>query len=674
LIKPLSITITLLLGFFSLSAQIDYDSTIIHTDTLSKVNNIKNKFNFGLTKKSNSDSANTVNYRNIYGFIGIKDTKEKSFAWYIDKKTYDLIVTKTFDSTLFLNHLILPGQKNMSFVSYLGNMGSPLIPDHFFDRYEDVPFLFSSGFAYYQQPVLERRHFNVRRPHTQIDYSTGGSRKNAEQNLLIMHTQNVNRYTNIGLQYNYYSTKGIYENQLTRNNDFTFFASYYKHRLMAQGTFAYTYIKNQENGGLLDDKFIQDTVVEPNLVPFSLKKASTEYRKRSFSGVVGYDIIALKTTDSDTNKLKSILAAKLIFEGYRYTRLYVDAETDSSYFKNFYINTSSTHDSVYLATYQSTLLVELSQIAKYPGIPGLRAWVSNLFGSYYYLTPEDFIYSQNNKKINTNHFGFGIYSNSPYLNYSGAARFFLSGYRSADKELFGRLSILPWKSKEMPFISGELSITDREPDPFLKQYFSNHYKWNNNFDKESRFRISAKIGAEKIGFEAGYNLVHILNYIYFDTLALPTQASNVTVTSAYLQKVLKLGGLHLVGKAVWQAITNTEAMGLPTLLGFGALYYQYPLVKNVLTVQLGISAFYRTPFYADVYNPATGIFHRQKDREIGNYPYADVFLNAKWKRTNLFFKFEHVNQGYPDNQYFISVHYPYNPRMFKFGLSWMFYD
>ncbi len=614
-------------------------------------------------------------YRNIFDILQVDDPKAKSFAWKFDRETYNLFDISAFDSSLFLNHLILPGQKTLTTFSYLGNMGSPILSDHFFEReYNTNPFIFAVGYQYYQQPVLERTQYNVRKPHTLLEYSTGGKRRNAEQNLRVLHTQNVNRYLNLGLQYDYYSTKGIYENQLTRNNDFTAFASYYKNRLMAQGTFAYSYIRNQENGGLLDDKFIQDTVMEPNLVPFRLKGASSEYRKRSLAGFIGYDILVKRQDSADSTRIKSILNAKLIFDANRYSRIYLDTEKDSSYYRNFYISSSSTHDSVFLVTYQSTAMVELTQIVKYPGIPGLRAWVSNLFGSYYYFTPEDFIYSISNTKITTNHFGVGVFSNSPYLSYSGAARFYIDGYRAADKELLGKIMISPWKSKEMPYVLGEVSITDYEPSIFMKQYFSNHFKWDNSFEKESRFRISARLGAEKVGFEAGYNLVHLLNFTYFDTLSLPAQASNITVTSAYIQKLFKLGGLHLLGKAVWQASTDQSVLSLPTLSGFGAIYYQYPLVKNVLTVQLGISCFYRTSFYAEAYNPALGVYYNQREREIGNYPFVDAFINAKWKRTNLFLKFDHVNQGMPDNQYFTTLHYPYNPRMFKFGLSWMFYD
>jgi outer membrane receptor protein involved in Fe transport len=97
-------------------------------------------------------------------------------------------------------------------------------------------------------------------------------------------------------------------------------------------------------------------------------------------------------------------------------------------------------------------------------------------------------------------------------------------------------------------------------------------------------------------------------------------------------------------------------------------------VQNALTAQFGVSAFYRTKFYADAYNPAIGQFYLQRDKLIGNYPLVDVFVNLKWKKAIIFLKYEHVNQGVPNNEYFATYRYPMNPRVFKFGISWMFYD
>ncbi len=648
------------------------------SDTLSiKGKGDFSKFNFDKSSgKSSQDSLKKGS--NILDLLEITDKSKTSYAWHMDSKTFDLVQDVAFDTSLFLPHLIIPNQKKLSTQTSLGNLGAPIQTDDFFERNNNYSFLFSRGYEDYMQEIISGKHYDVKTPHTVLEYSTGGKRKEAEQVLKVLHTQNVNRYLNFGVMYDYYNTKGIYENQLTRDNVFSAFASYYKNRISAQATFGYTYIRNKENGGLEDDYYIQDTVMESTLVPFNLEGAITEFRQRSFASVLGYDVLVrnvhlLSKEGSDSLVVKPLLTTKLLLDANRYTRVYSDEEVDSTFYQNFYISTSATHDSVYLLNYNTTLLVELTQLSKFPGLPGLRFWASNSTGNYNYFKPGDFIFDRKNEKLNTNHIGAGIYSFSPYLSYSGSLRLYVNGYRSNDKELYGQLTISPWKSTELPYVKGQILISDKEPDIFIKDYYSNHFKWSNNFEKEKRFMIGGVLGADKWKFELGYNLVRIVNYIYFDTNGLPAQA-DVTVTSAYAQKTLKLGGFHFVNKVLWQANTNEDVLSLPNFSVFSSLYYEHVLVKNALTGQLGASGFYRTKFYADAYMPATGQFINQCEKKIGDYPFIDVFVNFRWKRTILFFKYEHVNEGIPNNQYFTALHYPANQRVFKFGLSWIFYN
>ncbi|NJK87075.1 MAG: putative porin [Bacteroidales bacterium] len=89
---------------------------------------------------------------------------------------------------------------------------------------------------------------------------------------------------------------------------------------------------------------------------------------------------------------------------------------------------------------------------------------------------------------------------------------------------------------------------------------------------------------------------------------------------------------------------------------------------------LGFDMYYNTKFHAPAYLPHIGSFFNQREKEIGNYPYVDIFLNVKLKRALFFFKFEHVNSGLFDRNFFSALHYPRGQRMFKLGIAWNFYD
>jgi hypothetical protein len=505
----------------------------------------------------------------------------------------------------------------------------------------------------------------------------GGGTSKGEQTLKVLHTQNVNKYWNIGLTYDHFGTKGMYKDQLTKDNLFSFFSSYYRNRFSFQGAISYNRFRNQENGGLVKDHDIQDTTIESTLIRFKLQGASNEIKQKGFSGIVGYNIINRWVNGKDSKGgiiriRKPIFTLKAMFVAKKNSKTYID--TTTTYYKNYYVSRGNTHDSMMLLTYESTVLGEIEQIAKFPGLPGLRFWITNTRGKYYFFQPGDFILNRADNKIETNHFGLGIYSYSPYLAYSGSLRMYINGYRAADKELFGQMVISPWKSIEYPYIKAKIEISDKEPELFMNNFFSNHFKWSNNFVKEKWFMLGGKIGADKWKFEAGYNLARINNYLYFDTTGLPNQASGVTVTSAFVQKEFKFGGLRLTNRVVWQANTNKDVLSLPTFSIFSAISYEYELVKNVLVGRLGANVFYRSKFYADAYSPATGQFYNQKSKLIGDYPMIDAFVDFKWKRAILFFKGDHINQGFPNSEYFSTIHYPLNRMIFKIGVTWIFYD
>ncbi|NOU20012.1 MAG: putative porin [Bacteroidales bacterium] len=678
-IAPLLFTLLLFqrLLFAGMNSYQQIDTLNI-SDTVKKV--VVNP-DFKKTLVIDSLSLKKISKKNILDILNGVDSTHKIVSWRLNPKSFDLEVTEGVDTSLFFPHLIIPTQKRLETITSLGNMGAPLQTDHFFNRNRDYKFIFSRYHSDYSSDIDELNQFHVKKPLSLVNYSMGGGNREAEQTMHVLHTQNVNKYLNAGFVYDYFGTKGMYKDQLTKNNLFSFFASYYRDRFSFQSNFSYARIRNQENGGLVNDAEIQDASIEAALIKFKLHGTSSEEKQKGFSGIVGYNIINrwVKGKDSKGNQIlikKPVFSLKAMFVANKSTRTYVDTSSswNGSYYKNFYIGQGATHDSSMLVTYESTILGEIDQLAKFPGLPGLRFWITNTRGKYYYFQPNDFVFKRSDNRIESNNFGLGVFSYSPYLSYTGSLRMYIDGYRAADKELLGQMMISPWKSSEYPYIKAKIEISDKEPDIFLKNYYSNHYKWDNDFVKEKWFLVGGSIGADKWRFEAGYNLARINNYVYFDTTGVPKQTSGVTVTSAFVQKDFKLGGLHFTNRIVWQANTNKEILNLPTFSVFSSLFFEYELVKKVLLGRIGANVFYRSKFFVDAYSPATGQFHNQKEKQIGEYPIVDVFVDFKWKRAVLFFKGDHVNGMSGSGDSFSTIHYPLNRFIFKIGVSWIFYD
>jgi hypothetical protein len=164
------------------------------------------------------------------------------------------------------------------------------------------------------------------------------------------------------------------------------------------------------------------------------------------------------------------------------------------------------------------------------------------------------------------------------------------------------------------------------------------------------------------------------NNIYFDSLSVVRQNTEaMSIFTAYLKKDFRLWKFHMDNKILFQASSNEEVVPLPTLALDLRYYFQFELVKNVLTAQLGANATFTTKYFAPGYSPALGVFYNQKVEEIGENPYIDLFVNLQWKRASIFVKYINMAQGWPTSDYFSAFRYIRPLKALKLGIHWPFY-
>jgi len=125
---------------------------------------------------------------------------------------------------------------------------------------------------------------------------------------------------------------------------------------------------------------------------------------------------------------------------------------------------------------------------------------------------------------------------------------------------------------------------------------------------------------------------------------------------------------------IYQKNASEEIIHLPSFNFYNSTYFDFYLFKKILKLNIGTSIRYNSSYYIDAYDPASGLFYQQNSLKIGNYPYFDFFVNMKLKKALFFFTLEHINHRMSGYQYFSVLHYPQNPRVFRFGLSWRFYN
>lgn len=657
------------LVYYCIADTIPSTDSIPNQDSIALLDSIPGKGVFGLPDQ--------IANRSAIELIRPFEDSTRYFSWKFNP-TFLANDTVSVDTLFRFTHLVYPYQNSFETYTYTGNLGGPVMYDHFFSRVEGNDFLFAKHYSAYSTSISETHQFNVRSPLTRLFYSTGGGNSEAEQVVDALHTQNLGKHFNFGILYNFYGTKGNYENQETRNNIISLFANYYKGNFSGQIAFANKVYNNEENGGVTDTRLITDTIVE--FIPTRLSTASSVLRELSFSTNIGYTILNVnkKKLAEDGSRVDNyipLVTTRFLLDFDRKSRVYNDSRPDSSFYSHFYISPSITRDSVAIQTWDAKLMLEIAQFARIPGMPGVRAWLGYNRFSYYLFSPNNFLYPNEDSKESSAHLGLAAFSDSPYLAYRGAVRLYFEGYRADDKEIDGEIWLSPWKDSRMPRLKGSVRISEITPSVFLNSYFSNHAMWSNSFAKEKRFMLNSALEAKRWEAELGYNLAHIQDYVYFNQNALPEQADDITITSFYIQKnFYVLNGLNIFNRVVWQANTNSDALSIPNLIVFSSIYYERDIIKDVLKGQLGFNVYYRTRFFADAYSPNIAQFYSQRADKIGGYPLADAFLNFKWKRALIYLKFDHVNQGFPNNEYFATYLYPYNPRIFKFGVLWTFYD
>jgi len=257
----------------------------------------------------------------------------------------------------------------------------------------------------------------------------------------------------------------------------------------------------------------------------------------------------------------------------------------------------------------------------------------------------------------------------------GDGRLFFQGHRAGEYDLQAGISFNLLEGKNHSVIEAGIRQRERTPSIFLNSFSSNHFSWQNDFSRPGESTLKGSVRMPERNFGVSVDLSLLNNYIYFDSTANPVQYSDVfPLISLSLNKDFKLWRFHFRNKINYQIPGRQDILPLPELSVYHSTWFEQTLIRDILNMQIGFDIYYSTEYRGFAYQPATSQFYLQNEKSFGNYPYLDVFINFKHKRTRVFFKGEHVNTGFFEPDYFSVLHYPRNQRVIKFGLSWSFYN
>ena len=613
--------------------------------------------------------------------------------------------------------------------TWLGVAGSAVQYYNYFNRTSENGVSFYQPYESWTYSAKTLPFYNTKTAYTELSY-TGtlfANTQKASDNLHILTSQNIFPEFNYTLEYNRFGGNGIMENETTANKSLSASFNYTGKKYLMHAGYIHNKITRNENGGTTDNAMVRDTTLDAREYPIHLSKASNKIVKKTFFLDQQYripftfintmrdkkwdkayrerilasgDSLMIASVDSlvllaaqereaarDTLDPEDITTA---FIGHSseysvFRKRYEDQISNSDeiarqFYRDFLYNPTNSYDSTRVSKLENRVFLRLQPWADDAIVSKLNAGVGNRITNWYDFDPT-FLKGNTNTIWNSSFVYAGVEGQlRDYIHWDASGDYVFLGSEMNDMSIKANalFTLHPFRrARKSPVsLNVHFETSLKEPEHYHNHFYSNHFKWNNEFRKTSETKLQARLDIPKwkVSAEVGYALLD--GNVYFDSLAVVRQnTSPMSVLSASLSKDFAFGPLRMDNRLLFQVSSNQDVVPVPTLAANSRLYLQFDISKGTMKMQLGGDVWYNTLYYSPAWNPAVGVFYNQKQTQYHNGPVIDAFINVQWKRACIFLKAENVGQGWPmeKNDYFSAHHYIRTQRALKFGVYWPFY-
>lgn len=594
--------------------------------------------------------------------------------------------------------------------NFLGNMGAPRESRIFFNRMPSTQMFFTDPYSAFILPPDKLMFTNTKSPFTNLTYHKSGSNRDGEDRFKSYFSVNVNKKLGIGFSFDYLYGRGRYASQSTAFFNGSLFGSYNSDHYNLHLIMSFNKLKMAENGGIVDDRYITD--------PLGMAGGRREYQpsdiltnlSETWNHNKGFDILLThrynlgfeqETENEKAAKGKEFIPVTSFIHTFQITkneRKFISRDDPEDLYVNNYFHRNSTEDATQSLSVKNTIGISIREGFSPWAKAGLTGFITHEFRKFGLADTLDrgTIIPQKFYKENTLSAG-GEFAKreGKLLHYNVTGEIAFLGEDAGQFEVDGKMDLNFRLFKDTIRLDAHAYVKSLNPGFYYRHYHSNYYWWDNDhLSKEYRMRAEGKLSVKRWRTQLMAGFENVKNYTYFanadesfqtsgnatryrNNLHVKQASNNIQVFSATLKQDFKLGILHLDNEITYQKSSDNTALPLPELNLYHNLYISAKLAKKVLSVELGADMRYFTKYHAPGYSPVIGQFCTQNQQElieIGGYPLINVYLNLHLKRTRIYVMMYHVNQGMGNSNYFLAPHYPLNPRMFKFGISWNFFD
>ena len=613
--------------------------------------------------------------------------------------------------------------------TWLGVAGSAVQYYNYFNRTSENGVSFYQPYESWTYSAKTLPFYNTKTAYTELSY-TGtlfANTQKASDNLHILTSQNIFPEFNYTLEYNRFGGNGIMENETTANKSLSASFNYTGKKYLMHAGYIHNKITRNENGGTTDNAMVRDTTLDAREYPIHLSKASNKIVKKTFFLDQQYripftfintmrdkkwdkayrerilasgDSLMIASVDSlvllaaqereaarDTLDPEDITTAFIghsseysVFRKRYEDQISSSDEIARQFYRDFLYNPTNSYDSTRVSKLENRVFLRLQPWADDAIVSKLNAGVGNRITNWYDFDPT-FLKGNTNTIWNSSFVYAGVEGQlRDYIHWDASGDYVFLGNEMNDMSIKANalFTLHPFRrARKSPVsLNVHFETSLKEPEHYHNHFYSNHFKWNNDFRKTSETKLQARLDIPKwkVSAEVGYALLD--GNVYFDSLAVVRQnTSPMSVLSASLSKDFAFGPLRMDNRLLFQVSSNQDVVPVPTLAANSRLYLQFDISKGTMKMQLGGDVWYNTLYYSPAWNPAVGVFYNQKQTQYHNGPVIDAFINVQWKRACIFLKAENVGQGWPmeKNDYFSAHHYIRTQRALKFGVYWPFY-
>lgn len=605
----------------------------------------------------------------------------------------------------------------------LGNLGFPALPACWtgISRLNEAAYI--RPIRQYASNPDVMTFYDTKSPFAMLTYTSGGTQDVNGQVINAIFARHISPSLRILANLDFINSEGHYVNEKSSHSDFSLNADYHKNRYSIKAGVETLSFDLGENGGIKSSSIsFPWTATEPQYRIVNLTGAASNTKWTILKGRQEFDFMAKITRDStpspgeqidslgmmamvdsmyfdpliadstdslnfepdiiesdsiseDVETAKPFLSKgpkPKLFHSFDYQfsqRLYKDQQSSTgSYYQNYYINSKEAADSVKFNLFSNKFGLAktglLGDSLSWFGQAGLghnfARWYSNNYSGIY-------------QQVDLFADLLAVYKNW-LLNLGG--QFTTLGYGLGSYDFNASIENRPHVNKLKYSLSFE-SILDL-PSVFHQAYSGNHDRWINDASMQGEQRIGLITWYDRWKLGGGASLNLISNWAYFDESGKPQQSDYSTILlSGNIKKDFKAGPFNS-RNMVFVQYTPAREIPLPLVVASTSTFMHhdiyFPKTNGKLELEYGIDLRYSSSYYGYAYRPSTGAFHLQESKQLGNYPYLDLFLILRVKRTRVFVKWEHVNADFTGENFFPVLNYPTKVRFIKYGVYWHFYD